>query len=42
MEKDDSFICKMAKEPKEIQDLIEQGFEFVCSSDDLKYFRKRK
>jgi len=42
VEKDDQFICKVAKEPKEIQDLIEQGFEFVCSSDDFKFFRKRK
>ena len=30
MEKDDAFICKMAKEPIEIQNLIELGFEFVC------------
>jgi integrase len=42
VEKEDQFICKVAKEPKDIQDLIEQGFEFVCSSDDFKYFRKRK
>lgn len=42
VEKEDQFICKVAKEPKEIKDLIEQGFKFVCSSDDFKYFRKRK
>jgi integrase len=42
VEKDDQFICKVAKTPKEIQELIEQGFEFVCSSDDLKFFKKRK
>ena len=42
VEKEDQFICKVAKEPKDIQDLIEQGFEFVCSSDDFQYFRKRK
>jgi integrase len=42
VEKEDQFICKVAKAPREIQDLIEQGFEFVCSSDDFKFFRKRK
>jgi hypothetical protein len=42
MEKDDSFVCKMAKEPKEIQELIELGFEFVCDLDGIKFFRKRK
>jgi integrase len=42
MEKDDSFICKMAKEPIEIQNLIELGFEFVCDLDGTKFFKKRK
>ena len=41
-EKDDAFTCKVAKTPKEIQDLIELGFEFICSQEDLKFFRKRK
>ncbi|HLN45596.1 MAG TPA: site-specific integrase, partial [Candidatus Sulfotelmatobacter sp.] len=36
------YISKVAKAPHEIQSLIEQGFEFVCSSEDLKFFRKRK
>jgi integrase len=42
VEKDDSFICKMAKEPKEIQELIELGFEFVCDLEGTKFFKKRK
>ena len=42
MEKDDSFVCKMAKEPIEIQELIELGFEFVCDLDGTKFFKKRK
>jgi integrase len=42
MEKDDSFVCKMAKEPKEIQELIELGFEYVCELDGTKFFKKRK
>ena len=42
MEKDDSFVCKMTKEPMEIQELIELGFEFVCDLDGTKFFKKRK
>jgi integrase len=42
VEKDDQFTCKVAKDTKEIADLIELGYEFVCSQDDLKFFRKRK
>jgi len=41
-EKDDEFTCKVAKTPKEIQELIELGFEYICSQGDLKFFRKRK
>lgn len=42
VEKDDKHICKAVKTPKEIADLIEQGFQFVCESDGLKFFRKPK
>jgi integrase len=42
IEKDDQFTCKVANAPREIQELREQGFEFVCSSDDFKFFRKKK
>lgn len=42
VEKDDSFICKIAKTPQEIAELIEQGFEFVCTLEDSRFFRKRK
>lgn len=42
MEKDDAFICKMAKEHIEIQNLIELGFEFVCDFEGTKFFKKRK
>jgi integrase/predicted RNA-binding Zn-ribbon protein involved in translation (DUF1610 family) len=41
-EKDDAYICKVAKTPKEIQELIEAGFEYICCVDDLRFFRKRK
>ncbi len=41
-EEDDDFICKVAKTPEEIQELIEAGFEYVCQKDDLLFFRKRK
>ncbi len=41
-ENNDDFICKVAKKPNEIQELIENGFEYICDQEDLKYFRKRK
>jgi integrase len=42
VEKDDSFICKVAKTPQEIIETIEAGFTFVCEMDGAKYFRKPK
>jgi hypothetical protein len=36
------FICKVAKTPDEVKALIENGFEYVCDLDDLKFFKKRK
>ena len=41
-ESDDQYVCKVAKTPKEIQELIENGFEFICTLDDFRFFRKRK
>lgn len=32
----------VAKTPGEVQELIEAGFEYVCSKEDLLFFRKRK
>ncbi len=40
--KEDAYICKAAKTPKEVQELIENGFEFICTMEDLRFFRKRK
>jgi hypothetical protein len=31
-----------AKTVEEAQKLVETGFEYVCSFDDMKLFRKRK
>ncbi len=39
---EDEFICKVAKNTEEIQELIEKGFEYVCERDGLLFFRKRK
>ncbi|MEM2050520.1 MAG: hypothetical protein QXZ11_05305 [Thermoproteota archaeon] len=39
---DDEFIVKVAKDPGEIKALLETGFEYVCSKDDLMFFRKRR
>jgi hypothetical protein len=37
-EDDDDFICKVAKKPNEIQQLIENGFEYIFDQEDLKFF----
>jgi rubrerythrin len=42
LREDDDFVCKVAKSPNEVQGLIENGFEYICDMDDLKFFRKRK
>jgi len=36
------FHVKTAKTQKEIEGLLEVGFEYVCQKDNLIYFRKRK
>jgi len=38
----DEFTVRIAKTSKEIQGLLEVGFEYVCEKDGLLYFRKRK
>jgi len=38
----DEFVCRVARIPEEIQELIEACFEFVLKKDGLAYFRKRK
>ena len=40
--KEDDYICKTAKTTKEIAQLIEDGFEYVCELENMKFFRKRK
>ncbi|MEM3479679.1 MAG: hypothetical protein QW702_00100 [Candidatus Bathyarchaeia archaeon] len=40
--KDDKYICKVARTPEEIAQLIEAGFEYVCEHEGLKFFRRRK
>ena len=39
---EDEFICKIARTPKGMSQLIELGFKYVCEQDGLKFFRKRK
>jgi hypothetical protein len=39
---DDEFVCKVARTPNEIQELVENGFEYVCDLDSQRFFRKRK
>jgi hypothetical protein len=38
----EDYVCRVAKTPSAIQELIEAGFEYVCQKDDLTFFRKRK
>jgi hypothetical protein len=40
--KEDEYLCKVAKNPNEIQELVEAGFEYICETPELKFFRKRK
>ena len=40
--KEDEYICRVARTPEEIAQLIEAGFEYVCEHEGLKFFRKRK
>jgi len=42
LKEDDEFICKVARTPKEIHQLIEDDFEYVCNLENHKFFRKRK
>jgi len=42
LEEEDEFICKVARTPKEIADLIEAGFEYVLERNGVVFFRKRK
>jgi len=39
---DDEFTVKVATTPKEIAPLLETGFEYIMTKEDLAYFRKRK
>lgn len=38
----DEFICRVAKTPKEVAELIEAGFDHVTDMDGQKFFKKRK
>jgi integrase len=38
----EEFVCKIAKTPNEIQELIENGFEYIYDLDNQRFFRKRK
>jgi len=39
---DDDYVCKFARTPAEVKELIETGFEYVCDQHELKFFWKRK
>lgn len=41
-EGESEFMCKAAETPKEVVELIEAGFEYVCDMNNTKLFRKKK
>jgi hypothetical protein len=38
----DEFTVRVTSKPEEIKELLETGFEYVCTKDELMFFRKRK
>jgi integrase len=38
----DEYTVKIAKDPKNIKELLEAGFEYVCNKEELVFLRKRK
>ncbi|UCE95648.1 MAG: site-specific integrase, partial [Candidatus Bathyarchaeota archaeon] len=40
--KPDEFHVKIARTPKEMKELLEVGFDYVCEKDGFVFFRKRK
>jgi hypothetical protein len=40
--KEDDYICKITENTKDVVQLIEDGFEYVCDLENLKFLRKRK
>jgi len=40
--KDDEYVARVASSEKEVCQLVEAGFEYVCDYSGSKIFRKRK
>ena len=38
----DEYTVKVTEDPKEIKEMLEVGFEYVCQKDTLIFMRKRK
>jgi hypothetical protein len=41
-DKDDNYICKIARNITEATKFIESGFEYITEMEGLRLFRKRK
>ena len=39
---EDEYHVKITEKPEEIKNLLETGFEYVCTKDNLMFFKKRK
>ena len=40
--RNDEYTVRIANDPKDIKDLLEAGFEYVCNKEELVFLRKRK
>jgi len=41
-DRDDEYVCKIAKTVEQASKLIEAGFDYVCEIEEVKLFWKRK
>ncbi|MBS7653414.1 hypothetical protein KEJ13_09850 [Candidatus Bathyarchaeota archaeon] len=42
LERDEEYVCRVAKTVEQATELVEAGFEYVCEVEGFKLFRKRK
>ena len=40
--REEEYMCKVAKTVKEAKELVERGFDYVCEVEGVSLFRKRK
>ena len=40
--REEEYMCKVAKTVEEAKELVEKGFEYICEIEGVRLFRKRK